>query len=75
MPLACFAIMIFGFEILIWLPKLVAAPHDHFNWAGNAISIAMTAAAWVVADATNQLGKTVHEPDLAGKIRRLVGAI
>jgi uncharacterized membrane protein len=68
------AIMIFGFEILIWAPKLVGAPHDHVNWAGNAISIALSAAAWIVSDATNQLGKTVHEPDLAGKIGT-VGAI
>jgi len=41
---------IFSFEILVWIPKLIAGPHDHFNWAGNAISIALSGAAWVVAD-------------------------
>ncbi len=44
------AVMIAGFELLIWLPKLFTAPHDHFSWAGNGISLAMAAAAWVVAD-------------------------
>ena len=43
-------IMILCFEILVWVPKLQAAPHDHFNWAGNAICIALAAAAWVVSD-------------------------
>ncbi|WP_058189696.1 hypothetical protein [Terracidiphilus gabretensis] len=38
------------FEILVWVPFLVANPHGHFYWAGNAIDIAMIGAAWVVAD-------------------------
>lgn len=41
---------IFGFEILVWIPKLFAGPRDHINWAGNAISIALSGAAWAVAD-------------------------
>lgn len=41
---------ILGFEILVWIPKLMAGPHDHFNWAGNAISIALSGAPWVVSD-------------------------
>lgn len=42
--------MIMGFELLIWLPKLIATPHDHFIWAGNGISIALTGACWAVSD-------------------------
>ena len=42
---------IMGFEILVWVPKFIADPHSHFNWAGNGISLAMVAAAWVVSDA------------------------
>jgi uncharacterized membrane protein len=61
-------IMIFAFEVLVWVPKLIDAPHDHFNWAGNAISVAMTAASWVVSDAINQLGKTVREPEVAERM-------
>jgi uncharacterized membrane protein YphA (DoxX/SURF4 family) len=41
---------IVGFEILVWIPKLLAGPHDHFNWAGNAICVALAAAPWVVSD-------------------------
>lgn len=42
---------IFGFEIFVWIPKLLAAPHNHVNWSGSAINLAMMSAAWVVADA------------------------
>jgi uncharacterized membrane protein YphA (DoxX/SURF4 family) len=38
------------FELLIWIPNLYAAPHDHSNWSGNAISIALCGASWVVSD-------------------------
>jgi uncharacterized membrane protein YphA (DoxX/SURF4 family) len=45
---------IMGFEILVWAPRLIEAPHSHFNWAGNAIGIAIGAAAWVVADSLQE---------------------
>jgi uncharacterized membrane protein len=61
-------IMIFGFEIMVWVPKLLAAPHDHFNWAGNVICIALTAAVWVVSDAINQSVKLVSEPEVAHRM-------
>ena len=48
---------IVGFEILVWIPKLVAGPHDHFNWAGNAISIALSGAPWVVSDSICRAAK------------------
>jgi uncharacterized membrane protein YphA (DoxX/SURF4 family) len=38
------------FELLVWVPKLAAKPGDHFNWAGNAICIALAGASWVVSD-------------------------
>ena len=44
------AVMIVSFELLIWVPKLVAAPHDHFTWSGNVICIALAGSAWAVAD-------------------------
>lgn len=43
-------VMIFGFGVLVWLPKLVALPHMHFMWSGNAINFALMGAAWVVSD-------------------------
>lgn len=48
---------ILGFEILVWIPKLVAGPHDHINWAGNAISIALSGAPWVVSDSICRAAK------------------
>ncbi len=38
------------FELLFWIPNLSTGPRNHFNWAGNAISIAIAGAAWVVSD-------------------------
>lgn len=69
-------IMIFGFEVLVWAPKLLAAPHDHFNWAGNVICIAMAAAAWVVSDANSQTEKTKGELEVAStRLRSLESAV
>ena len=41
---------IVGFEILVWIPRLLTGPHDHFNWAGNAICVALAGAPWAVSD-------------------------
>ena len=38
------------FELLVWIPNLSAGPSNHFNWAGNAICIALAGASWVVSD-------------------------
>lgn len=48
---------IIGFEILVWIPKLLAGPHDHSNWAGNAISFALAGAPWVVSDSICRAAK------------------
>ncbi|MGB6744139.1 MAG: hypothetical protein WBE38_10785 [Terracidiphilus sp.] len=45
------------FEFLFWIPNLSAAPGNHFNWGGNAISIAIAGAAWVVSDSICQAVK------------------
>lgn len=41
--------MMVGFGVLVWAPMVIAAP-NHFNWAGNAINLALVGAAWVIAD-------------------------
>ena len=45
------------FELFFWIPNLRAEPRNHFNWAGNAISIAIAGAAWVVSDSICQTAK------------------
>lgn len=42
--------MIFGFELLLWLPTLFTSPHEHFNWSANGIATALAGACWVVSD-------------------------
>ena len=42
--------MIILFELLVWLPRLIGAQHEHFYWDGNGIGILLGAAAWVVSD-------------------------
>jgi uncharacterized membrane protein YphA (DoxX/SURF4 family) len=46
------------FELLFWIPNLRADRTSHFNWAGNAISIAIAGAAWVVADSISRAKRT-----------------
>jgi len=48
---------IVGFEILVWIPKLVASPHDHFLWSANAISVAIAGAVWAVSDSFCQAAR------------------
>ncbi len=50
------------FELLVWIPNLLGAPNNHFNWAGNAICIALAGAAWVVSDSISAAAKTQPIP-------------
>jgi uncharacterized membrane protein YphA (DoxX/SURF4 family) len=43
-------VMFVLFGLLIWVPRLLADPHQHINWGGNAENFAITGAAWIVAD-------------------------
>jgi hypothetical protein len=43
-------VMFVGFGLLVWLLRLIADPHQLLNWAGNAQNLAITAAAWILAD-------------------------
>jgi uncharacterized membrane protein YphA (DoxX/SURF4 family) len=38
------------FGLLVWLPRLIGDPRNHTNWGGNAQNLAITGAAWIVAD-------------------------
>ena len=57
------------FELLFWIPNLSAGPSNHFNWAGNAISIAIAGASWVVSDSISAAAKTNPIPaETAAKV-------
>ena len=47
-------VMLAGFGLLVWLPRPFADPHALINWAGNAQNLAITGAAWIVADYLSQ---------------------
>ena len=47
-------LMLIGFALLVWLPTLFTDAHKIFNWAGNAQNLAITGAAWIVADSLTQ---------------------
>jgi uncharacterized membrane protein YphA (DoxX/SURF4 family) len=42
--------MLIGFGLFVWLPAPFADPHKQISWAGNAQNLAITGAAWIVAD-------------------------
>jgi uncharacterized membrane protein YphA (DoxX/SURF4 family) len=46
--------MLIGFGLLVWLPAPFADPHTLMNWAGNAQNLAITGAAWIIADFLSQ---------------------
>lgn len=52
--------MLVTFGALVWAPSLFAAPHEHMVWAGNAINLALTGAAWVIADSLAHRERPAH---------------
>ncbi|HWE84514.1 MAG TPA: hypothetical protein VG267_06190 [Terracidiphilus sp.] len=51
-----------GFQLLVWIPKTVTGPHEHLNWAGNGINLAIAGAAWVVADSMSRAARRRPAP-------------
>ena len=59
---------IVGFELLVWIPKLLASPHDHFNWAGNAICVAIAGATWAVSDSICRAKRSPAHAESAAEV-------
>jgi uncharacterized membrane protein YphA (DoxX/SURF4 family) len=58
--------MIALFGLLVWAPSLLANPHSHKVWSGNAINLAMCGAAWIVSDwISNRQSCDVIEKEIA----------
>lgn len=60
-----FTVMLIGFGVLVWAPRLVANLHVHQVWAGNAINFTLIGAAWLMADSIAAAG-TISTTRLEG---------
>ena len=67
------AIMIFSFEVLVWAPRLFHSPRVHFEWSGNAVALALSGAAWLLADAIGER-QGARVPQTAAKVATLEAA-
>jgi hypothetical protein len=42
--------MVVAFGVLVWVPLVLSAPHNHTNWSENAETFEIAGAAWILAD-------------------------
>jgi hypothetical protein len=42
--------MVVGFGLLVWVPLVLADPHNRTNWSENAETFGIAGAAWILAD-------------------------
>lgn len=54
--------MVVSFGLLVWLPLLLAAPHNHTNWSENAETFEIAGAAWILADLLGEYRLNDHRP-------------
>ncbi len=54
--------MLLIFGVLVWIPLLLAAFHDHTNWSETAETFAIAGVAWVLADLLGKSRLSVHRP-------------
>lgn len=43
-------VMLMVFGLMVWIPLLVSAPHDHTNWSETIETFAIAGVAWILAD-------------------------
>jgi hypothetical protein len=53
-------LMVFG--LLVWVPLILSAPHNHTNWSEIAETFAIAGAAWILADLLGEYRPNSHRP-------------
>ena len=61
--------MFASFTALVHLPMLLADPDSHFNWSENALNLALTGVAWVVAESLGRRKASSSVDDPAEAVR------
>jgi hypothetical protein len=54
--------MLLLFGLLVWVPLLLSAPHNHANWSEIAETFAIAGAAWILADLLGEVRLNDHLP-------------
>jgi hypothetical protein len=54
--------MVVSFGLLVWVPLVIADPHNHTNWSENAETFAIAGAAWILADHLGEYRLNGHRP-------------
>jgi hypothetical protein len=54
--------MLVIFGLLVWIPLLLSAPHNHTNWSENAETFAIAGAAWILADLLGEYRLNDYRP-------------
>jgi hypothetical protein len=54
--------MVVIFGLLVWVPLVLADPHNHANWSENAETFAIAGAAWILADLLGEYRLNDHRP-------------
>ena len=54
--------MVVSFGLLVWVPLLLSAPHNHTNWSENAETFEIGGAAWILADLLGEYRLNDHRP-------------
>jgi uncharacterized membrane protein YphA (DoxX/SURF4 family) len=63
--------MLASFALLVHTPMVLADPSSHMNWTESAVNLAVTGAAWVVADS---LARTPRSPGVRARPGAVDGA-
>jgi hypothetical protein len=54
--------MLVIFGLLVWVPLLLLAPHNHVNWSETVETFAIAGAAWILADLLGEYRLNGHRP-------------